>query len=108
MKRAWKSLPPSLVFTHVPPHADALTQQDAPYTSYVGGVADETPQNYTTKNRKYPGLNYDYGFEGQGGESPYQYAGQDMIALNALLKHVGEARIHGIVSGHQHGNDWVS
>ncbi|KDN52541.1 hypothetical protein K437DRAFT_186642 [Tilletiaria anomala UBC 951] len=109
MQTAWTSVPPSLVFVHIPPHASAETQQTEPYSLQVGGVTDETPQNYTTENRKYPGLNDDSGFEGQGGESPYNYTGQDLVALISFLQSAaGNARVHAIVSGHQHGNDWCA
>ena len=110
MQKDWSgAMPPSLIFTHVPPHASAASQQDAPYAPLVGGVSNETSANFTSEGRRYPGLNDDYGFQGQAAEGDRTYAGQDLVAINALLGgSAGKARIHGIVSGHQHGNDWVS
>lgn len=116
MQAKWNSLPPSLVFVHIPPHESAITQQGQVYgPKYVGGVLDETPGNFTTLNKTYPGLNDDFGFGGQGAEDDTQpnggYTGQDRAFLDALTNPVPAlslGRIHAIVSGHQHGLDWVA
>ena len=38
-----------------------------------------------------------------------QYNGQDLPFLNAITKgKAGKSRLHAIVSGHDHGNDWCA
>lgn len=108
-------LPPSIVFTHIPAHVFADTQQAAkPYgPKHVGGVTSENPGNFTVANRTavYRGLNADVGFAGQGGEYT-DYTGQDRAYLEAFLGEAGPvgqgSRLHAIVSGHEHGNDWCA
>lgn len=69
LQRAWGTLPPSIVFTHVPSHDFAVAQQDPPTADKVGGVTNETSSNFTSVAKTYPGLNDDNPFGGQGGES---------------------------------------
>lgn len=111
LRAQWGTLPPSLAFVHIPPHESAITQQQLPYgPEHVGGVLDETPQNFTRLNKTYPGLNDDEDFGGQGAEDSEApnggYTGQDRPFLEAL--ETSTSRVHAIVSGHQHGNDWCA
>ncbi|PWN25593.1 Metallo-dependent phosphatase [Jaminaea rosea] len=114
LTHAWgEPLPPSIVFTHIPAHAFAQAQTDKPYgPSHVGGITSENEGNFTVVNRTtYPGLNADVGFGGQGGEYT-NYKRQDRVYLDAFLGKDGPtakgSRLHAIVSGHEHGNDWCS
>lgn len=114
MAAAWGSpLPPSIVFTHIPSHDFAYAQQRSPPSEreQIGGVEDESSANFTSAGLRWPGLNEDKAFEGQGAEG-VEYAGQDRPYLEAFLgggegRPAGQ-RVHAIVSGHQHGNDWCA
>ncbi|CAO1613481.1 unnamed protein product [Sympodiomycopsis kandeliae] len=117
LERKWGELPPSIIFVHIPPHKFATTQQGEKYgPRHVGGVLDETPQNFTSLNKTYPGLNDDTDLGGQGAENATAgpgggYAGQDRAFLQALTDSktgTSAAHIHAIVSGHYHGNDWCA
>ncbi|MCO5566209.1 hypothetical protein L7F22_019885 [Adiantum nelumboides] len=131
MEKAWGHVPPGLIFVHIPVHEHYTTQNDSPYSDHVGGVPDETPANYTNKGLQYEGLNDDKPLASQGQENDqceYKfisninltlinsyfppsdiYAGQDRSFLNAFMESkAGKAYIHGIVSGHDHGNDWCA
>lgn len=105
------SFPPSLIFTHIPAHEFVTTQSQEPYSSNTGGVSSEAPGNFTTLHRAYPGLEADEHFGGQGGEST-SYEGQDRAYLESFFldpqNPTSTSRCHGIVSGHQHGNDWCA
>ncbi|PWN22163.1 Metallo-dependent phosphatase [Microstroma glucosiphilum] len=114
MAAAWGlPLPPSIVFTHIPSHDFAYAQQHGPASEreQIGGVEDESSANFTSAGLRWPGLNEDKPFDGQGAEG-VKYAGQDRAYLDAFLgggegRPAGE-RVHAIVSGHQHGNDWCA
>lgn len=99
-------MPPSILFVHIPVHAALIAQTSSPYKDDIGVVTNETPQNYRISQRRYPGLNDDYPISSQGGESDLPYAGQDRAFIDAFIQSAaGHARVHGIVSGHDHGND---
>ena len=100
-------MPPSLLFVHIPLHASLASQQYKPYAEHVGGVIDESEDNFFNENRTYPGLNADNPVASQGGENDsVPYNGQDRAFLDAFMQSAaGKARVHGIVSGHDHGND---
>jgi hypothetical protein len=106
----WKQVPPSLLFVHIPTHSSYLTQTQAPYSSYVGGVFNETASGFNSSKLVYEGLNEDLPLSSQGGENDaVPYSGQDRVFLDAILQSTaGKARVHGIVSGHDHGNDWCA
>ncbi|PWN93389.1 Metallo-dependent phosphatase [Acaromyces ingoldii] len=110
-EKAWGSvLPPSLLFVHIPIQSTNYTQNLAPYSDEVGGVTDERPESFTSEGKRYEGLNVDkpLNTQGHGGEAG-QYNGQDLPFLNAITKgKAGKSRLHAIVSGHDHGNDWCA
>jgi predicted phosphodiesterase len=134
-QREWTDLPPSILFVHIPVHAMLDSQNSAPYRDHVGGVFEEiTP--YTSDNKRtYPGLNADQPLSSQASEDKsgehlacvgrrrvpctevwlylplcqVPYRGQDRAFLDAFVQSAaGRARVHGIVSGHDHGNDWCA
>ncbi|CAO1635681.1 unnamed protein product [Parajaminaea phylloscopi] len=111
LAKAWGgSLPPSIIFTHIPSHPFVATQQDAPYAQHVGGVTAETSGNFTSEGRTYPGLNEDHTFGGQD-SSNGPYAGRDRAYLDAFFSQASatsRSKVHAIVSGHQHGLDWCA
>lgn len=105
MEAAWGDLPSGIAFVHVPSHDFVQAASEDPYQSHVGGVKNETV--FETENRTYPGLNDDEPFAGQANDNGY--TGADRPYLEAFTTSpTGNARIHAIVSGHQHGNDWCS
>jgi len=105
MEASWGSLPSGIAFVHIPSHDFVTASEEAPYKDHVGGVKNETV--FETENRTYPGLNDDQPFAGQANDNGY--TGADRPYLNAFMgSATGKSRIHAIISGHQHGNDWCS
>ncbi|CEH14274.1 Predicted DNA repair exonuclease SIA1 [Ceraceosorus bombacis] len=106
LQRAWGTLPPSLIFTHIPNHYFSSTQNADPYQDKIGGITDERPGNFPGNDsspRTFSGLNEDKPLANQGD------AGQDQPYLTALSRgSTGTSRIHALVSGHDHGNDWCA
>lgn len=111
LAQAWGgSLPPSIIFTHIPSHDFVLTQQELPYRPHVGGVTSETKGNFTSEGRTYPGLNEDHQFGGQD-SSAGKYGGRDRVYLDTFFDSksaTSRTKVHAIVSGHQHGLDWCA
>ncbi|UZJ56151.1 hypothetical protein CBS101457_005471 [Exobasidium rhododendri] len=108
MQAAWTHLPPSILFVHIPVHAMLASQNSMPYKAAVGGVFEEITDD-PSEERTYPGLNADQPLSSQGGENAIPYSGQDRAFLDAFMQSAaGQARVHGIVSGHDHGNDWCA
>jgi hypothetical protein len=108
MQRAWGTLPPSVIFTHIPNRYHLVAQSKAPFRAKLGGVTDERPEHFPGPNgdasRPHAGLNIDDPLDVQDKAASRDQAYLDAIAFGPL----GSSRIHGIHSGHDHAADWVS
>jgi hypothetical protein len=112
MRSAWRHLPPSLAFVHIPTNTSRV-YQDTIITPENGD--DSSEQDPDAPSLRFPGLNDDQPLAAQDSENYYHssYQGSDQPFIAFLEKELasrtgGDGGLFAVVSGHDHGDAWCA